>query len=262
MTAQTKVCIRCRKELDLNCFNIYKKSGKPRGKCKKCANEYDKKRKIARRKKDKETKTFQCTQCEEFKLLTQKVRNEKGRGEMCKDCYPNYVKQRKKERHEREYKAYYNKTRAKQIAKSIKWNKNNPERRAVHRKQYRERHKNEPQFRIKENLGGRLRKLVHKDGDRFVDFIGCSVDFLKEWLEYNFTAKMNWDNYGSYWEIDHIRPLESFDLVNKEQCLECWNWSNLAPLPGEENERKSDKIYENIINFYKLQKRYFMKTKQ
>jgi predicted DNA-binding protein YlxM (UPF0122 family) len=75
--------------------------------------------------------------------------------------------------------------------------------------------------------------------------LGCSVEELKKHLEsmfYNNAAEcMSWDNYGK-WEIDHILPLTSFDLSNKEQQLKACHYTNLQPLWLSDNRRKSDKI--------------------
>ena len=49
---------------------------------------------------------------------------------------------------------------------------------------------------------------------------------------------MNWDNYGSYWEIDHIKGIEKFNFKYKKQVAECWNYKNLRPLTIEENRTR------------------------
>jgi predicted transcriptional regulator len=53
---------------------------------------------------------------------------------------------------------------------------------------------------------------------------------LREWFEYNFTNEMSWNNYGSYWSIDHIIPVCKFDLTNEIEKFMCWNWTNLIPI--------------------------------
>ena len=50
---------------------------------------------------------------------------------------------------------------------------------------------------------------------------------------------MSWENRDK-WHIDHIRPCESFDLLNKEQCLVAFNWRNLRPMWGADNLYKGD----------------------
>jgi hypothetical protein len=54
---------------------------------------------------------------------------------------------------------------------------------------------------------------------------------------------MNWDNYGRKgWHIDHIKPLSSFDLTNKEQFKKACHYTNLQPMWYDENIKKEDKI--------------------
>jgi diketogulonate reductase-like aldo/keto reductase len=44
------------------------------------------------------------------------------------------------------------------------------------------------------------------------------------------------------YHIDHIRPLSSFDLSNKNELRTAWSPSNLQWLPAHENMRKSNKL--------------------
>ena len=72
--------------------------------------------------------------------------------------------------------------------------------------------------------------------------VGCSIPFLKRYLENKFKKGMNWKNQGRYgWHIDHIKPCASFDLSDTKQQLKCFNYKNLQPLWAEENIKKSNK---------------------
>lgn len=63
------------------------------------------------------------------------------------------------------------------------------------------------------------------------ELLGCTIDFLKEYLEFKFTKGMTWGNRGIHgWHIDHIRPCTSFDLSDPEQQKLCFNYTNLQPL--------------------------------
>lgn len=48
---------------------------------------------------------------------------------------------------------------------------------------------------------------------------------------------MSWDNWGE-WHLDHIQPLASFDLTDREQFLQATNYTNYQPLWALENIRK------------------------
>jgi hypothetical protein len=73
-----------------------------------------------------------------------------------------------------------------------------------------------------------------------MNYIGCNIQFFREWLEYNFTSDMNWDNYGSYWSIDHIIPVCKFNLTIEDEKLKCWNWSNMMPVTINYNSSKKN----------------------
>jgi hypothetical protein len=78
--------------------------------------------------------------------------------------------------------------------------------------------------------------------------LGCSLEELRIRFENMFHANantgemMSWDNYGyDGWHIDHIIPLSSFDLTDKEQFLKACHYTNLQPLWAWQNHEKSDK---------------------
>lgn len=89
-----------------------------------------------------------------------------------------------------------------------------------------------------------------------MSYIGCNIHYLKEWFEYNFTKEMNWDNYGSYWSIDHVIPVCKFDLSIEHEKLKCWNWSNMVPVTVTYNSSKKNidmnQVNNVIINLKKF----------
>lgn len=66
-----------------------------------------------------------------------------------------------------------------------------------------------------------------------LELLGCSIEEYKQYLESLFTLKMNWDNYGKYWEIDHIIPLSKGGS---------FHYTNTQPLTISENRKKKNKI--------------------
>jgi hypothetical protein len=150
-----------------------------------------------------------------------------------------------KKRMEEYYKDPINKER-----KRIYIEENKPKMRKIHK----ERYENDENYRLRAIIRARIHKALkrNKNNSSF-DYLGCDIDFLKKWLEFRFDDDMNWDNFGSYWHIDHILPVSAFDLTDKNQTSICFHWTNLQPLSADENLSKLNKIqlhyfFNNIVN--------------
>lgn len=131
--------------------------------------------------------------------------------------------------------------------------------RKAYNKQYRDTHKeqireyqreylrkkraNNPQFKLGQTLRSRIRAAVARQyqASRSVELLGCSIPEYMVYLEARFTPEMSWDNYGTVWTIDHIKPCRSFDLTDPEQQKACFNHSNTQPLLWQDNRSKNDK---------------------
>ena len=101
-----------------------------------------------------------------------------------------------------------------------------------------------PLFKITKGLRGRLRHAIrdnYKTGSAIKD-LGCTIAELKIYLENKFKKGMSWDNWGKQgWHLDHIKPLASFDLTNREDLLVAVHYTNLQPLWAKENLSKNRK---------------------
>jgi hypothetical protein len=117
------------------------------------------------------------------------------------------------------------------------WAKRNPEKAKASRR----RANAKPVNRIKRTMCKRIRELCGCIKGKS-QLIGCTSAFLKEHLQSQFKDGMNWDNYGSVWHVDHIKPLASFDLFNLEHRKQANNWSNLRPMFAKENQAKRDAV--------------------
>lgn len=67
---------------------------------------------------------------------------------------------------------------------------------------------------------------------------GCSRDEVRKYIEKQFQAGMTWSNRGSVWHLDHIKPLVSFDLFDKEQLKQATHYTNYQPLLKADNINK------------------------
>ena len=189
-----KKCDKCEIIKTIDKYRKYTDSEKSfSNTCKNCLNEYDKIRKKNLRQKRLETFIVKCEKCNKEKLLKDFAKLKKFyKKKICISCYPRFLTEQKNE-----------------------WCKNQSN--------------NNVNYRLKKSLAARLRNVINKN-DSTMNYIGCNIQYLREWFEYNFTDEMNWDNYGSYWSIDHIIPVCKFNLTDENENLKCWNWTNLMPV--------------------------------
>ena len=59
-----------------------------------------------------------------------------------------------------------------------------------------------------------------------------------EYLTSLLCGKMTWSNYGTYWHIDHVIPIASFDLSNEQDRVKAFHYTNLQPLEAVKNMKK------------------------
>jgi hypothetical protein len=98
-----------------------------------------------------------------------------------------------------------------------------------------ERSKNDIQYRLKKHLRVRLwesiiKKTKNTRNGKVEDIIGCSILEYRQYLEQQFKPEMTWDNHGDIWEIDHIIPIDSFDLTDIKQQKQGFHYINTQPL--------------------------------
>lgn len=148
-------------------------------------------------------------------------------------------------------KDYKNKNKDTISAKSKQYYVNNRARIIKNNSEYsKKRCLKDINYKISKSLRCRIRAAVKENimGSAVRD-LGCSIEELKIYLSKQFYPHpktgeiMNWDNWSiSGWHIDHIKPLSSFDLSNREQFLKACHYTNLQPLWAEENLRKGARI--------------------
>ena len=103
---------------------------------------------------------------------------------------------------------------------------------------------------LKWRLAGNMRSLIYeslrdsKSNQHWEDIVGYTIDQLKKHLEKQFLPGMTWDNYGSYWWIDHIIPVSAFNFQKAEDIdfHRCWSLRNLQPLEAKANMSKGNRL--------------------
>jgi hypothetical protein len=151
------------------------------------------------------------------------------------------------------YKIWYDKTRKERNDYRLIYYQHNKEKILTRNKKYivsnrisrKKKYDEDILFKLRHKLSSRLREsLKFKSlikNKTHNDIIGCSLEFLKEYIEQKFTEGMCWENHGFYgWHIDHIIPLSS--AKTEEEVYKLCHYINLQPLWAEDNLKKSDKI--------------------
>jgi hypothetical protein len=99
---------------------------------------------------------------------------------------------------------------------------------------------NDPVFKLSINLRSRLYSALKRGSFKgsAVRDLGCSLNFLKSYLESLFQPGMTWDNWTTEgWHIDHIIPLAT--AKTPEDMIKLCHYTNLQPLWAVDNLSKS-----------------------
>jgi len=106
----------------------------------------------------------------------------------------------------------------------------------------REKLKADPKFRLDRTVSKAIWEALKKRKARrkWETLVGYSLEGLMKHLEKQFTSKMNWENFGKYWHIDHKRPKSWFGSTS-EDFKQCWSLKNLQPLEKYKNFSKHNR---------------------
>ena len=219
-----KICKKCNKNLSLDNYNKNKsKKDNLDIYCKSCVTEKSKKYRNPKTKPSSTNPNNKiCILCVLEKSKTQfskMISQHDGLNYWCKDCI-------KKQRENKEWhKNQYNEKKKKWAQQKYTSNLN---------------------FKLKSNLRCRINSILKKQktykNNNTLEYLGCSLDFYKQYIEQQFKLDMSWENHGVLWEIDHIIPCSSFDLTLEENIYKCFNHKNTQPLYKSINRSKSNKL--------------------
>jgi hypothetical protein len=119
-----------------------------------------------------------------------------------------------------------------------------------------QKRKNDPAFRLKENVSRAIRGALKKQnsgkrGSSFLKHVNYTMQDIKKHIEKQFESWMNWSNQGTYnkkiwndndpntwfWQIDHIIPQKDlpYTSMTDDNFKKCWDMNNLRPLSAKEN---------------------------
>lgn len=165
-----------------------------------------------------------CYQCDTVKLLTEFGRQSATRDGLkteCKVC----ISKRMEKRYEENQNRLLNQVK--------QWQRDNPDQR---RKQQNSTSQ-KPQHKIYKKLREAINEMINGEKKTSLRF-GYTSQQLRNYIESLFDSEMNWQNYKTYWTVDHIEPLCSFNALDEKELVRANQLSNLQPLTLSDNSKK------------------------
>lgn len=189
----------------------------------------------------------ECSRCEEVKPVSEFYTYKKGTKirPSCRGC-DNEMSRNYKANHKEEISVYNHEYKAEHKEEISEYNKQynieNTERiQAKHQVYLKNKRETDENYKNRIKLHDAVYQCLTRgiDNARTQSVLGCDHDFFILWMEYQFNNKMSFDNYGTYWHIDHCDPCNTFDLTDKGDQKLCFHWSNTRPLKKTLNWSRS-----------------------
>lgn len=216
-----------------------------------------------------------CIKCEEDKEIDLFIKNRN----VCKDCMKKYKQNQYKLNNKtikEKKKSYYEENKFYFLKKSKEYYESNKESKLKYQKEYyntnkqsvsdykkkhsienkdkitkyksnyqKQRRKTDSIFKFKSSISSLIRKSIKNKGftkkSKTYEILGCDFEIFKEYIENKFTEEMNWENHGTFWDIDHIIPLCT--AITEEDIIRLNHYTNLQPLDSNTNRNiKRDKV--------------------
>jgi hypothetical protein len=221
---------KCRKCLDIKEENDYYKGNAI---CKKCKIDYQKKHSELNKDKVKEYKR-------NYTIINKISISEKNKERYEENI--DFIKEKSK--------AYYENNKKVKLIYQKKYAEENKEKISEYKRKYQnDRRKNDPVFRLKFSVSRMIRNSLKNNvfvkNERTKIILGIPIEEFKIYLESKFIDDMSWENYGVFWDIDHIVPLST--AITEEDVLRLNHYSNLQPLDSYVNRN----IKRDRLEFYK-----------
>lgn len=233
-----KTCTNCKEEQTEADFEIGSNN------CKTCRNDKKKQRlnKYAKEMPDQKM----CKKCCEL----QSSDNFRLGENVCYECTKSKLYEWRQDNAEQ-----FHKICAKYRSKDGYQEKNN--------KYKRDNYNNNPQERKRRHYRMYLRDYIFrgKVSKKIDTIVGLSQEQMRDWLEFNFKPGMTWDNYGTFWNLDHVKPCCAFDLTEKQEIYNCFSWKNTLPVYCKENLEKFNKVGEHDASYVEKRGELFMHPK-
>ena len=177
----------------------------------------------------------------------------------------NKEKDEDPEKYHKKWADYYAKTKDENKKAKQNWisiPENRDKRNEYIRKYKADRRLNDNAYKLFENHRKKIWKSLTNKSNSSKELLGCDIENYVNWITYTMSDEMTWDNYGTYWNIDHLVPVNTFDITNPDEAKKAFNWKNTWAMLSSDNFSKRIKIIpEELIEHKKLLDKYIIENK-
>lgn len=89
---------------------------------------------------------------------------------------------------------------------------------------------------------------------KILKYIGCNPEEYRKYINQKRFDDMTDDNFGITWQLDHVVPVELFDLNKEEDLFLCFNYRNMLPMYSFENKAKGMSVHFSELLLSKMKK--------
>ena len=104
------------------------------------------------------------------------------------------------------------------------------------------RHTN-PIFRLINNNRSRVYQALrsNRNTTTTIELLQCNRQFFYDWIQFQLPYEMSDDEFKKLYDVDHVRPISSFNLYIEVNQYKAFGWNNCAPLLKHKNYSKGAK---------------------
>lgn len=225
---------------------------------------------FGKRKSSKDGMSYICKSCKSILSKKYEQDNEDERKEYKKEYYlnnkeyfKNYMEKYREENSDlvcESRRKYYLENKDSIMNRARSWKNKNSEKMKKYFKEYNKKYKEEnreilnekkkdrikkdPLFKLTLNIRcliiDALKRGFTKKSKKTTDILGCSFEEFYKYLESKFDEHMNWGNQGTYWHLDHIKPISL--AKSEKEAYELNHYTNFQPLYWLYNIHKGNKF--------------------
>lgn len=202
---------------------------------------------FGKNKKSKSGYKYRCRSCETETQRLRRIKDKEENPEKVKEKWDDYYA-RKKDKMREGQKLYLSKP------------ENREKRNEYIRKYKAEKRLNDKSYVIYENNRKRIWKCIKNKSNSSKELLGCDINFYFDWISFTMTSEMTWENYGTFWNIDHLVPINTFDVSQENEAKKAFNWKNTWAMKSNENFIKKNNIIQDQIIQHNLLLEKFLET--